>query len=81
MSMLDSRQGQRFNKMCDDIHDIDRKLMHIGNQLTRIADALERAYPKISKVQLNGASIEFLDDDDKPRIVMRSEIVDAENNV
>jgi hypothetical protein len=32
--------------MCDDIHDIDRKLMYINKQLTRIADALERAYPK-----------------------------------
>jgi len=46
MSMLDSRQDQRSNKMCDDIHDIDRKLMYINKQLTRIADALERAYPK-----------------------------------
>ena len=40
-----SRTEQALDKMRYDLHDIDK-------QLTRIADALERAYPKTSKLEL-----------------------------
>lgn len=35
-----------FDKMRYDIHNIERRLMYVGNQLNRIADALERAFPQ-----------------------------------
>lgn len=45
MSMSDQRRDQMLDKIRHDIHDIDK-------QLTRIADALERAFPQ-RKMEMN----------------------------
>lgn len=58
-----SRTEQALDKMRYDLHDIDK-------QLTRIADALERAYPKISKFEL-------CDSDGVPRITITAGKEDA----
>ena len=58
-----SRTEQALDKMRYDIHDIDK-------QLTRIADALDRAYPKTSKIEL-------LDFDGTPRMTITTEVEDA----
>ena len=58
-----SRTEQILNKMCYDIHNGVK-------QLTRIADALDRAYPKTSKIELR-------DFDGTPRMTITTEVEDA----